>query len=75
VLPDLTWINDNILLLESVPDPNEQDRFELSSLYMMKLDLISRELTLQLTPEQKKIFFDFEGTALQAIKHLIKTEK
>ncbi|MCK6601141.1 MAG: hypothetical protein L6Q77_04900 [Bacteroidetes bacterium] len=75
MVPDLTWINENILLLESVPEPNDQDRFELSSLYMMKLDLISRELTHQLSAEQKKIFFDYEGTALQAIKHLIKTEK
>jgi len=74
-MADLTWINLNIQILEQIELPSERDRFELTSLYMMKMDQISRKIKEEtLTEPCKLLFDDFESTALTAIKNLIQSD-
>lgn len=73
-MDDLSWINVNIQMLEQLDHPSERDKFELTSLYMMKMDQISRALRTEGLPEPSKVLFDeFESTALTAIKNLIQS--
>lgn len=74
-MSDLTWINVNIQMLEQIENPTDRDRFELTSLYMMKMDQISRKIREEDLPDSCKLLFnDFESTALIAIKNLIQTD-
>ncbi|MBN8705097.1 MAG: hypothetical protein J0L62_04420 [Bacteroidetes bacterium] len=74
-MADLTWINVNIQMLEQIEKPSERDRFELTSLYMMKMDQISRKIREEELPDSCKLLFnDFESTALTAIKNLIQSD-
>lgn len=74
-MSDLTWINVNIQLLEQIENPSERDRFELASLYMMKMDQISRKIRDEtLSDSCQNLFNDFENTALTAIKNLIQSD-